>query len=97
MNSMPHDSMPDETGTLDRRGQDRDAAEAQVSIHVDTSSFGGLTKNVSQAGVFFFSSDQLRVTVQIDDDSGTRTATGNLVRVERVDGETTGFAIEFDH
>ena len=46
--------------------------------------------------MFFFSPDQLRVSVQVTDVDGTRTAQGNLVRVERVDGETTGFAVEFD-
>ncbi len=104
MNTMPndpiHDPEPSATAnafdTLERRGDARDPAEAQVSIHVETLEFGGTTKNISQAGVFFFSPDQLRVSVQVTDVDGTRTAQGNLVRVERVDGETTGFAVEFD-
>jgi hypothetical protein len=82
--------------TLDRRAQERQAAEAQVTILVETSDFGGRTKNLSQAGVFFFSPDRLRVTVRIEDEHGRRAASGTLVRVERLDATTTGYAIEFD-
>lgn len=81
---------------LDRRSEERQAREAQITILVETSDFGGQTKNLSQAGVFFFSPDRLRVTVRIEDENGRRAANGTLVRVERLDATTTGYAVEFD-
>ena len=97
MNPFPHpDSSEDAAGTLERRTDERQLAEAQITVQVDTSAFGGHTKNVSQAGAFFFSEDRLRVTVQIEDGAGRRVAQGHLVRVERLDAQTTGYAIEFD-
>lgn len=83
-------------GTIERRAEERLASEAQITVLVETSDFGGHTKNISQAGVFFFSSDRLRVTVRIEDENGRRAASGTLVRVERLDATSTGYAVEFD-
>jgi len=97
MNPFPHQNTPQDTaGTLERRTDERQAAEAQIAVQVETIDFGGQTKNVSAAGAFFFSQDRLRVTVRIEDADGQRVARGHLVRVERLDGQTTGYAIEFD-
>ena len=81
----------------DRRHDMRTEAHVGISVRVDTESFGGRTQNVSQAGVFFFSSDRLRVSVELEQDGVLVTHCGHLVRVERMNEETTGFAIEFDH
>ena len=96
MQPMPHDEHDPFTETAERRTESRQPAESRVSVQVDTRDFGGTSKNLSQAGVFFFSGDRLRVTVQVEDANGLRTCRGSLVRVERMDAETTGFAIEFD-
>lgn len=85
-----------ETDTADRRSNERRPYEARVTVQVDTREFAGTSRNLSQAGIFFFSGDRLRVSVQIHDEQGLRTCQGNLVRVERMDAQTTGFAIEFD-
>jgi len=82
--------------TLERRTEQRQTSETQVTIHVETREFGGRTKNLSPAGVFFFSPDRLRVTIQIEDEHGRRAARGTLVRVERLNATSTGYAIEFD-
>lgn len=97
MQPMSHQDPRDRTETAERRSTDRVPYEASVTVQVDTREFGGTSKNLSPAGLFFFSGDRLRVSVQIRDESGTRTCQGNLVRVERMDAQTTGFAIEFDH
>ena len=97
MQPMPHQDPRDQTEIADRRSTDRKPYEARLTVQVDTREFGGTSKNISQAGIFFFSGDRLRVSVRIQDESGTRTCQGNLVRVERMDAQTTGFAIEFDH
>jgi hypothetical protein len=93
----PKEQAPREpAGTIERRAEERQTSEAQITILVETSDFGGRTKNLSQAGVFFFSPDRLRVTVRIEDENGRRATSGTLVRVERLDATTTGYAIEFD-
>ena len=85
------------TSTGERRGSDRRDVAAPLSVHVETVRFGGRTENVSRAGVFFFSEDRLRVTVQVQEPDGeVRVCSGHLVRVERMSEATTGYAIEFD-
>jgi hypothetical protein len=83
-------------GTVDRRSEQRQANDAEITIQLETREFGGHTVNLSPAGVFFFSPDRLRVTVEIEDQKGRRTARGTLVRAERLDATSTGYAIEFE-
>ena len=82
--------------TENRRRHSRRESEVGITVNIDTDQFAGLTQNVSQAGVFFFSNDSLRVTVELEQDGATIRRHGQLVRVERMNAETTGFAIEFD-
>jgi hypothetical protein len=83
--------------TDERRQGGRDDTQVSITVKVATDEFVGRTQNVSQAGVFFFSGDQLRVTVEMEQDGERVHREGHLVRVERMNDETTGFAIEFDH
>ena len=84
------------TGIGERRRTVRRDTDIQLRIAVDTENIRGRAENISQAGVFFFSGDTLRVTVHIEQDGATKAYPGQLVRVERLSPETTGFAIEFD-
>ena len=83
-------------GTLDRRSAPRAPNDAEITIQLETREFAGHTVNLSPAGVFFFSPDRLRVTVEIEDQAGRRSARGTLVRAERLDATSTGYAIEFE-
>ena len=92
-------SRPEEpsTQTGERRVSNRRDVTAPLAVTVQTARFGGETENVSQAGVFFFSSDRVRVQVEIQEPGKpVVTRTGSLVRVERMSEDTVGYAIEFD-
>ena len=67
-----------------------------MELTVETDSLSGRTQNLSGAGVFLFSDSPLRVSVSIDQDGETLTRQGRLVRVERMNADSTGYAIEFD-
>jgi hypothetical protein len=84
------------TGIGERRRNARRDSDIHLQVVVDTAGIHGRAENISQAGVFFFSGDSLRVTVNIEQDGETKSYPGQLVRVERLSPETTGFAIEFD-
>jgi len=84
------------TGIGERRRTTRHDSDIHLSIVVETDGIRGRAENISQAGVFFFSGDTLRVTVNVEQDGETKSYPGQLVRVERLSPETTGFAIEFD-
>ncbi len=83
--------------TQERRQDERCESQVGITVTADSTAFLGHAQNVSRAGVFFFSGDQLRVTVELERDGETVSRQGHLVRVERINEETTGFAIEFDH
>jgi hypothetical protein len=95
LNSSPDPTDRDQA-TGERRRDDRREYHVGINVQVDTAEFAGRTQNVSQAGVFFFSGDQLCVTVELEQDGERVRRKGHLVRVERMNAETTGFAIEFD-
>jgi hypothetical protein len=97
MNPSKDVSRDEVTGVDERRRSERLEADAGITVQVDSTRFGGRTRNISQAGVFFFSGDRLRVTVAIEQGGETVVHGGHLVRVERMNEDTTGFAIEFDH
>ena len=94
-NPFPDRAEPSSTAD-ERRHGGRSETRVAISVKVDTDEFTGRTQNVSQGGVFFFSDNQLRVTVELEQDGDQVTRHGRLVRVERMNEETTGFAIEFD-
>jgi hypothetical protein len=84
------------TGIGERRRSTRRDTDIRLHVEIGSETIRGRAENISQAGVFFFSGDSLRVTVHIEQDGETKTYPGQLVRVERLSPETTGFAIEFD-
>lgn len=83
-------------GVGERRSTSRTGPSLPLSITVENPTLGGRSDNLSAAGVFFFSSERLRVRVEYEEDGERRTRMGWLVRVQRMSAETTGFAIEFD-
>lgn len=90
---------PDENPTRvgERRVAERRDLSAPLTVTVQTARFGGECENVSQAGVFFFSADRVRVQVEIQEPGApVIRRTGSLVRVERMSEDTVGYAIEFD-
>jgi PilZ domain-containing protein len=80
----------------DRRGGDRVPIAAPLTITFVQPSFSGLSDNLSEGGVFFTSSERLRVVVELEIDGVKREFRGALVRVQRMSAESTGYAIEFE-
>jgi hypothetical protein len=92
-------NQPDESALSlsDRRRSDREESNSHVRVTIDAATFGGKAENVSPAGVFFFSTEQIRVRVELTDETGVlKHCTGRLRRVERMSDDETGFAIQFD-
>jgi hypothetical protein len=88
------DDIDIETG--ERRRNRRQKSRGRVVLQVQTSSIEGRTENVSDTGILFFSTDELTVTVQIEENGETRTRTGRIARAQRVHGDSFGWAVEFD-
>ncbi len=62
---------------------------------LDTS-IAGTAENVSDSGLLFFSEDCPRVQVEITEGGEARTLHGRLVRMQRLRGRSSGFAVELD-
>ena len=96
MESLYQPDDPKSQGTADRRSTERRAVEAELLLEIQTEAIQGVTDNLSQIGVLFFSEEPLRVRVEVDDAGHKRTYTGRLVRLQRMSERNTGFAVEFD-
>lgn len=84
------------TSVDERRESTRRSVDVNLRVVLDSDEIRGRAENISQAGVFFFSGDHLRVTVHIEQEGDSRPYSGRIVRVERLSDDSTGFAIEFD-
>ena len=60
------------TGIGERRRNARHDSDIHLAVVIDTDGIRGRAENISQAGVFFFSGDALRVTVKIEQDGETK-------------------------
>ena len=85
-----------DTAVDERRKSERLGVTGPLRVFLETTSFGGEAKNFSPAGVYFFSSDELRVRVEVVQGGETKTFFGSLARVARLSDAETGYAIEFD-
>jgi hypothetical protein len=82
--------------TADQRRSDRHALEAPVTLQLETASLTGSGDNISRAGLLLYTDQPLRVTVEVQEDGGTRRYTGRLIRLQRLSESSTGLAVEFD-
>jgi len=80
----------------ERRQSQRQAARSPVQVTIETSALEGFADNISQTGVLFFSQSQLHVTVEMEENGRKVTRKGRLVRAQRMQGDSTGWAVEFD-
>jgi hypothetical protein len=71
-------------------------AQGVVRVRLESTLLEGECENRSEAGVHLLSLDELRVVVEFEDEPGSSPRTGRLVRVQRMDQERSGLAIEFD-
>ncbi|MCB9913753.1 MAG: PilZ domain-containing protein [Planctomycetes bacterium] len=87
---------PHGVSTSDRRRGKRSATEAKVHVQIDTQSLDGTASNLSNTGILFFTDEEVKVTIEVKDATGTHQYRGNLVRCERIKGNHRGWAVEFD-
>ncbi len=84
------------SSTSDRRSSDREELEAPVRMSLELGHIGGVSDNLSPAGVLFFTEDPIRVRLEIDKGGETQSFQGRLIRVQQMNEATTGLAVEFD-
>lgn len=65
-------------------------------VRIDATSIAGTAENVSPSGLLFFSHDCPRVEVEVVEPGHTRVLHGRLVRMQRMRGNATGYAVEID-
>jgi len=82
--------------TGDRRRNERVDVRTPVRMRVNSATIAGESSNLSSVGVLFYSREPIQVTVEIGDGASRRTFNGQLVRLQRVNDTSHGFAVEFD-
>lgn len=78
--------------TADRRGEDRRASDAPVTVRVEAQTIEGRADNVSDHGVFLFAPSRLSVEVTIDG----RVRRGRIVRLQSMTASEIALAIELE-
>lgn len=86
---------PRSRGVGERRQSTRVARPGKVHVHVDAVDLTGETENLSATDMLFYADQPLAVTVEIEEGGALRRVSGRLVRVEPMQGDRSGWAIEF--
>jgi hypothetical protein len=89
------DPKPSTTG--ERRASNRVSAENRVRLFLDGLELEGRSENLSHRGVLFYTDEPVRVTIELEEDGVMMRRTGQLTRLQSMRGESTGWAVEFDH
>ena len=79
----------------ERRRADRVQATGRVRLNLSKFEFEGRAENASRTGLLFFSDDEVPCTVEMEEDGVVKKVEGVLVRIQRLGGDRTGWAIEF--
>lgn len=90
------DPKPRASSTDNRRRAPREDSAAALRVVIETTEFGGRADNLSSGGVFFFTKDRVRVRVHVGEGLDRQSYSGRLVRVQQMNAQELGFAIEFD-
>jgi hypothetical protein len=97
---MERDERPDDPRAAatagERRAANRRAERGTVRLTVQTKAIDGEAENVSPTGILFLSDADVRVSVEVEDDGVAVRRSGRLVRVQRLRGGRSGWAVEFD-
>jgi len=88
-------SQDDPNAFNDRSGA-RKHFRSDVTLRVSDEPIAGVSDNLSPEGIMFFTQDDLRVSVEFEDQGGKVQRSGRLVRINRMGPLETGFAVEFD-
>jgi hypothetical protein len=80
----------------DKRRHRRRTSAGKVRLTIEAVEVVGEAENVSRSGILFFSEGTLRVRVEVEENGGMTKKSGRLIRVQRMRGESIGWAVEFD-
>ncbi len=94
--AQPSRDEPAPNGVHEVRLSPRHPTSVSVRIAIETLEFSGQTENLSAGGVFLFTPDKIRVRVMLDEGGESRSFAGRIARVQQMNAEQSGFAIEFD-
>lgn len=86
----------DETEIAERRSSQRSANRSEVHMTIEVEQLSGYADNISRTGVLFFSEQPLTVKVEMSEGGLITTRKGRLVRAQRMQGDSVGWAVEFD-
>lgn len=80
----------------ERRSAARTRIRGDVTLRLASGSISARAEDVSSAGMLMYAQDDMRVTVEFEQDGERHTKTGRIVRMQRMRDQATGLAIEFD-
>jgi len=83
-------------GVQESRRADRHSVAATVHMRLDSDTVAGVTDNLSDVGVMFFTDEPLRCSIRIGEGPDAEERSGRIVRLQRMNETNTGLAIEFD-
>ncbi len=83
--------------SIERRRARRLAANAHIRVHIEPCDADGHSENLSQHDMLFLTDEDVRVTIEIEDDGVVKSTPGRLVRLEPTEDGGSGWAIEFLH
>jgi hypothetical protein len=84
------------TTAIDARRAAREAIETEVTLRLETESIAGMSDNLSEAGIMFFTDQPIRCVVEVGRGSAARRYLGRIVRLQRMNETNTGLAVEFE-
>jgi len=79
----------------ERRSSPRKPAGGRVRLSLSDVEFQGRAENASRTGLLFFSDKEVECVVEMEEDGVVKQVEGVLVRLQRLGGDRTGWAIEF--
>ena len=94
--SNTHSRASEPEHLADRRRTPRHSTRAQARLQLEAGTLTSRVENLSPGGVLLYTDSDLRVSVEVEHEGELRTYSGRIVRLQRMRGEATGLAIEFD-
>lgn len=82
--------------TQEQRRADREPLDAEVRMRIETESLRGVSDNLSDVGIMFFTDEPIRCTIEVGHGPEARRYAGRVVRLQRMNDTNTGLAIEFE-
>lgn len=80
----------------ERRQSVRVTRPGSIRVRVEAVDLAGESENLSPTDLLFYSDEPLMVSLEYEQDGTLKQARGRVVRINPVQGERSGWAIEFE-